>query len=58
MVMKQEDVLIEVDPTIGLDFVILAEHFEAALGLKVDMVSRRAIKPEMWKAIERELIDV
>ena len=56
--MKQENVLIEVDPTIGLDFVILAEHFEAALGLKVDMVSRRAIKPETWKTMEKELIDV
>ena len=56
--MKQEDLLIEVDPTIGLGFVALAEHFKAALGLKVDLVSRRAIKPEMWKTMEKELIDV
>jgi len=58
MVMKQEDLLIEVDPTIGLGFVALAEHFKAALGLKVDLVSRRAIKPEMWKTTEKGLIDV
>ena len=58
MVMKQENAIIKVDPTIGQDFVTLAEHFVALLGLKVDMVSRRAIKPETWKTMEKELIDV
>jgi len=56
--MKQENAIIKVDPTIGQDFVTLAEHFVALLGLKVDMVSRRAIKPETWKTMEKELIDV
>ena len=27
-------------------------------GYKIDLVSRRAIKPLLWKQIERELIDV
>lgn len=52
------DILVEVDPSIGLGFVTLAERLEAELGRKVDMVSRRALKPAMWESIQKELIDV
>jgi predicted nucleotidyltransferase len=52
------DVLVEVDPSIGLRFVDLAEHIEAILGVRSEVVSRRAIKPRNWEVIERELIDV
>jgi len=52
------DILVEVDPTIGLGFVTLADRLEFILGLTVDLVSRRAIKPGLWKEIEPELIDV
>ena len=52
------DILVEVDPTIGLGFVTLAERIEAALQHKVDLVSRRALKPGLLKQIEGELIDV
>lgn len=52
------DVLVEVDPSIGLRFVTLAERLEAVLGQRVDLVSRRAIQPRLWKLIEPELIDV
>jgi predicted nucleotidyltransferase len=51
------DVLVEVDPSIGLRFVDLGEELERALGRKVDLVSRRAIKPSLWERIEPELID-
>jgi predicted nucleotidyltransferase len=51
------DVLVEVDPSIGLRIVDLAEELEQALGRRVDLVSRRAIKPSLWKRIEPELID-
>lgn len=51
------DILVEVDPSIGLGFVTLAERLEELLGTKVDLVSRRAIKPSLWKRIEPELID-
>ena len=51
------DVLVEVDPSIGLRFVELGEELERVLGRPVDLVSRRAIKPGYWKRIERELID-
>jgi len=51
------DILVEVDPSIGLGFVTLAERLEQLLGRPVDLVSRRAIKPSLWKLIEPELID-
>ena len=52
------DILVEVDPSIGLRFVALAERLEDSLGEHVDLVSRRALKPRLWKQIESELIDV
>ncbi len=38
------DILVEVDPSIGLGFVELAERIEGALGIRAEVVSRRAIK--------------
>ena len=52
------DIVVEVDSTIGLDFVTLADRLEDLIGHKVDQVSRRGIKPLLWTRIERELIDV
>ena len=52
------DILVDVDPSIGLGFVTLADRLEQLLGHKVDLVSRRALKPSLWKQIEPELIDV
>jgi uncharacterized protein len=51
------DIFVEVEPSIGLRFVMLAERLEQLLGERVDLVSRRAIKPSLWKRIEPELID-
>lgn len=51
------DILVEVEPSIGLRFVTLADRLEEVVGLPVDLVSRRAIKPSLWKVIEPELID-
>jgi len=51
------DLLVEVDPTIGLRFIDLAEDLEVALGRRVDLVSRRALKPAMWEKIKPDLID-
>jgi uncharacterized protein len=52
------DILVEVDPSIGLDFVELAERIEGALGVRAEVVSRRAIKPRYWEEIKEDLIDV
>lgn len=52
------DILVEVDPSIGLKFVTLAERLETELGRRVDLVSRRALKPGLWERIKPELVDV
>ncbi len=51
------DVLVDVDPSIGLRFVELGDDLEKVLGRRVDLVSRRGIKPSLWQRIEPELVD-
>jgi predicted nucleotidyltransferase len=51
------DVLVDVDPSIGLRFVDLATDIEEALGQPADVVSRRAIDPARWAMIQPELAD-
>ena len=45
------DVLVEVDPSIGLGFVTLAEELERRLQERVDLVSSRAVKPNRRRLI-------
>ena len=52
------DILVEFERPIGLDFVTLADHLEALLGFKVDLVSRGAIKPNRWKYVAEDLLYV
>lgn len=52
------DILVDVDRSIGLGFVTLAERLEKDLGRKVDLVSRRSLRPSLWKRIEPELVHV
>ncbi|MGB9605852.1 MAG: nucleotidyltransferase family protein [Bryobacteraceae bacterium] len=52
------DVLVDFDPRLGLRFVDLAERIEELLGVRTDVVSRRAIPPHRWAEIERDLEDV
>ncbi len=52
------DILVEVEPGIGLGFVDLADRIEDALGIRTEVVSRRAIKPRYWEIIKEELVDV
>ena len=52
------DILVEVDPSIGLDFVTLAERIEKMLGVSVDLVSSRAVNSKTMKFIEPELVYV
>jgi uncharacterized protein len=52
------DILVEVDPSIGLEFVTLGDQLESYLGCKVDLVSRRGLKKSLWKHIEPDLIYV
>lgn len=52
------DVIVEVDPSIGLDFVSLAQSLEKEIGLPTDVVSSGAVKPRYRRIIESELIYV
>ena len=52
------DILVDIDPSVGLEFVILAEKIEHLLGLSVELVSLRAIKPNQLRYIEQDLIYV
>jgi predicted nucleotidyltransferase len=52
------NILVDVDPSIGLRFVTLAERLESLLEQHVDLVSSRAVKPSLLKQIQTELIDV
>ena len=51
------DILVDIAPTIGLRLVSLADELEQLLGLKVDLVSTRAIRKALWEEIEPELVD-
>lgn len=52
------DILVDVDPSIGLAFVDLAEHLEALLGVPSEVVSRRALGTAALATIQPELVDV
>jgi len=52
------DILVEVDPSVGLAFVDLAERIEEVLGLPVELVSHRAVKSNKMKSVEQDLIYV
>jgi uncharacterized protein len=52
------DILVDIDPSVGLEFVTLATQIEQLLGLPVELVSRRAVKPNKLEYIEQDLIYV
>jgi uncharacterized protein len=52
------DILVDVEPTLGLNFITLAETIEKALGVSVDLVSSRAIKPRYQAVVKDECIYV
>ena len=49
------DILVEFDKPIGLDFVLLADELEEILGVKVDLVTPKALKPKMFEYIKQDL---
>jgi len=52
------DIIVDVDPSIGLEFVTLAESIEGLIGQRVELVSLRALKPRQLEYIQPELIYV
>lgn len=52
------DVLVDVDPVIGLEFVDMADAIEARLGIKTDVVPEDGIKPRYRAFIRKDLVYV
>jgi predicted nucleotidyltransferase len=53
------DVLVEFDcqPTFAL-YCDLKDFLEALVGRRVDLVTRRGLKPRAWESVRQDLIDV
>jgi uncharacterized protein len=49
------DILVELNQPIGLSFIDLADELEALMQMKVDLVSRKGIKPKYFQAIEQDI---
>ncbi|TDA31278.1 MAG: nucleotidyltransferase [Hadesarchaea archaeon] len=54
------DILVEFERPIGLKFLELADYLEKILGMRVDLLTARAVKqkPELWVSVREELIRV
>lgn len=49
------DILVEFNRPIGMEIVDLVFELEKLLGGSVDLVSKKALKPELLKAIEQQI---
>jgi predicted nucleotidyltransferase len=52
------DVLVDVDPSIGLGFIDLAEAIENRLGIKTDVIPADGVKPRYQAVIQQDLVYV
>lgn len=52
------DIMVEFDGKIGVKFIDLANELEKALGIKVDLVSKKGIKEQYLNTILSDLIYV
>lgn len=52
------DIIIDYHNKMGIEFIDLANYLEDQLEIKVDLVSRRGIKPKYYKEIEKDILYV
>ena len=52
------DIVVDIDGTMGLSFVAMADEIEAILGIKTDVIPMRSIKPEYLPFIEKDVVYV
>ena len=52
------DIIVDFSRPVGIEFIDLADHIEAQLQKKVDLVSRNGIKDKYFKAIEGDIVYV
>jgi uncharacterized protein len=49
------DILVEFDRPVGIEFIDLADYLEKLLKRRVDLVSRKGIKPKYYDQIKKNL---
>ena len=52
------DIIVEFNGVVGSKFIQLADELEEAIGLKVDLVSKKGIKERYFNSIKSDLIYV
>lgn len=52
------DILVELNGKLGLGFVSLAYELEDLLGERVDLISRRSVRPNYWERIAPDVLEV
>ncbi len=52
------DIVVDFDRPVGIEFIDLANELEALLRRKVDLVSKKGIKPKYFKEVQKDLIYV
>ncbi len=52
------DIVVEINGAMGLNFVAMADEIEELLGVKTDVVPKRAIKPDYLPFVEKDVVYV
>ena len=52
------DILVDFDGQVGIEFIALANELEDAFHTKIDLISRKGIKPRYLPSVEENLIHV
>jgi len=52
------DIVVEFEEPVGFEFIHLGDFLEELLGVKVDLMTLDAIKPNRWKYIKEDLVYV
>ena len=49
------DILFDYDSPLGLEIVTLGDYLEESLGCKVDLLSKKAVRPKVWPYIKGDM---
>jgi predicted nucleotidyltransferase len=52
------DIIVDFKRPVGVEFIELADYLEKVLKRKVDLVSRKGVRPQYFKTIESEIVYV
>jgi predicted nucleotidyltransferase len=52
------DIAVEINGTMGLSFVAMAEEIENLFGIKTDIIPLRSIKPHYLQYVEKDIVYV